>query len=258
MQATADIYQFMLISILAGSGVLIPRAETELLGRTAIGLLPERGLNPVVIDMRCGSGNLGLAIADARSDAQLLLSDLTDETTAQARLSATRLGFDGRGSIGQGDMFAGLSAALDGARADLIVCNPPYISTAKLAGDSAYLLEKGPRAAFDARADGIVIHQRLIAEAPQYLKAGGGGWSSNSAQARTVRSGCCSGATAPIARSVSPTMNTMCRASPMHNCCSASGVNANKRTAQPMAAKCVKQFSCPMNAVEPILSCALL
>lgn len=173
MQATATVHKFLSISILAGPGVLIPRAETELLGRTAIELLSDRGLNPVVIDMCCGSGNLGLAIADARSDAQVFLSDLTDETTAQARLNAARLDFADRVCVCQGDMFAGLPAASEGVKADLIVCNPPYISTAKLAGDSAYLLEKEPREAFDAGAYGIAIHQRLIADAPRYLKAGG-------------------------------------------------------------------------------------
>tara|TARA_R110002124_G_scaffold1797_9_gene11429 strand:+ start:18934 stop:19590 length:657 start_codon:yes stop_codon:yes gene_type:complete len=173
MPANADVFQFMSIEILAGPGVLIPRAETELLGRTALKLLSEGGLTPLVIDMCCGSGNLGLAIADARADARVLLSDLTDETTRQARTNAERLRFDDRVTIGQGDMFAGIAAALAGARADLIVCNPPYISTAKLAGDSAYLLEKEPREAFDAGAYGIAIHQRLIAEAPQYLRQGG-------------------------------------------------------------------------------------
>ena len=172
MQATVETHRFMSISIAAGPGVLAPRAETELLGRTALELLS--GVDgPVVIDMCCGSGNLGLAIADARRDARLFLSDLTDETTMQARENTKRLGLGDRVTVGQGDMFAGLSALLGEIRADLIVCNPPYISTAKLAGDSAYLLEKEPREAFDAGAYGIAIHQRLIAEAPQYLKQGG-------------------------------------------------------------------------------------
>jgi len=173
MEATLDTHKFMSISIVAGPGVLAPRAETELLGRTALALLADLGVTPVVIDMCCGSGNLGLAIADARPDARLFLSDLTDETTAQARENTKRLRLGDRVTIGQGDMFAGIATALAGAKADLIVCNPPYISTAKLAGDSAHLLEREPREAFDAGAYGIAIHQRLIADAPQYLRVGG-------------------------------------------------------------------------------------
>jgi release factor glutamine methyltransferase len=173
MEAALDTHKFMSISIVAGPGVLAPRAETELLGRTALELLADLGDAPVVIDMCCGSGNLGLAIADARPDARLFLSDLTDETTAQARENTRRLRLGDRVIIGQGDMFAGLATALGDTRADLIVCNPPYISTAKLAGDSAHLLEKEPREAFDAGAYGIAIHQRLIADAPNHLRAGG-------------------------------------------------------------------------------------
>lgn len=173
MHAAAEVHTFMSIRIMAGPGVLVPRPETELLGRTALELLSTIKDAPLVVDMCCGSGNLGLAIADARHDARLFLSDLTDETTAQARENTNRLGLSDRVTVGQGDMFAGIASALGGRRADLIVCNPPYISTAKLAGDSAYLLDKEPREAFDAGAYGIAIHQRLIAEAPQYLKAGG-------------------------------------------------------------------------------------
>lgn len=173
MHATLETHRFMSISIVAGPGVLAPRAETELLGRTALQLLEGVADTPVVIDMCCGSGNLGLAIADARPDARVFLSDLTDETTAQARENTQRLGLGGRVTVGQGDMFAGLAASLGATQADLIVCNPPYISTAKLAGDSAYLLEREPREAFDAGAYGIAIHQRLIAEAPLHLKPGG-------------------------------------------------------------------------------------
>ena len=168
-----DTHKFMSIDIVAGHGVLVPRAETELLGRTAIELLSTGPTGPVVIDMCCGSGNLGLAIAAERPDARVYMSDLTDETVAQARENARRLRLTERTTIGQGDMFEGISSALDGAKADLIVCNPPYISTSKLEGESAHLLENEPREAFDAGAYGIAIHQRLFADARTYLKSGG-------------------------------------------------------------------------------------
>jgi release factor glutamine methyltransferase len=174
MHTARDAYKFMSIDIVAGNGVLVPRAETELLGRTAIELLSGGPVGPVVIDMCCGSGNLGLAIAAERPDARVFMSDLTDETTAQARANAARLGLSDRVTVGQGDMFAGLAETLGETKADLIVCNPPYISTSKLEGESAHLLEKEPREAFDAGAYGIAIHQRLFAEAKTYLKPGGG------------------------------------------------------------------------------------
>lgn len=128
---------------------------------------------PLVVDMCCGSGNLGLAIAHERPDARVFLSDLTLETVTHARQNAERLGLDGRVSIGQGDLFAGITPLLAGAKADLVICNPPYISSGKLAGEAAHLLENEPREAFDGGAYGISIHQRLIVEAPAHLRLGG-------------------------------------------------------------------------------------
>ncbi len=57
-----------------------PRAETELLASHAIAMLRETGgAAPLVIDMCCGSGNVGLAIAHAVKSATLLSADLTEE-----------------------------------------------------------------------------------------------------------------------------------------------------------------------------------
>lgn len=155
-----------------GPGVLVPREETELLGQTAIGLLS--ALNaPVVIDMCCGSGNVGLGILAARPDIRLYGADLTPEAIAWARRNVARIDRMGRATYEQGDMFDALAAHNLAGRADLIACNPPYISTHKLETDSAHLLDAEPREAFDAGPYGIAIHQRLIAEAPRYLVSGG-------------------------------------------------------------------------------------
>lgn len=157
---------------MAGPGVLAPRPETELLGQIGLTLIAGHEA-PLVIDMCCGSGNLGLAIAHDRPDARVLMSDLTLQTVSHAKQNAVRLGLDDRVSIGQGDLFAGIVPLLDNERADLVVCNPPYISSGKLAGEAAHLLESEPREAFDGGAYGISIHQRLIADAPSYLRLGG-------------------------------------------------------------------------------------
>ena len=162
----------MNVQIEIGPGVLVPRDETELLGYTALELVA--GVeHPVIVDMCCGSGNLGLAIAAARPAARVIASDLTSETVAAARHNATRLGLEDRVEIVQGDMFEGLvGRGLEGI-VDLIVCNPPYISTAKLETESAHLLASEPREAFDAGPYGIALHMRLIAEAAPYLRTGG-------------------------------------------------------------------------------------
>lgn len=167
------LHRFMSVMLELAPGVLVPRQETELLGRSAIAILRDCAPGSMVIDMCCGSGNLALAIAAEVPSARIWGADLTDGTVALARSNAERLAVQDRVTIRQGDLFGALEGdGLTGA-ADMIVCNPPYISTARLEGESAHLLEAEPREAFDGGPYGISIHQRLIRDAAGFLKPGG-------------------------------------------------------------------------------------
>ena len=160
--------RFMDVELLVERGVLQPREETELLGTTALERLPE---SPRIIDMCCGSGNLACALASRSPNSRVWASDLTDACVSLARKNAAHTGVAERVSVVQGDLFSGLND-LEGT-IDLIVCNPPYISHAKLAGERAVLLEHEPREAFDGGPYGLSIHQRVVREALPFLKPGG-------------------------------------------------------------------------------------
>lgn len=164
--------QFCGRSFVVGPGVLVPRQETELLARTAVYLLAGRTC-PRVIDMCCGAGNLAVTIALERLDARVTAADLTGPACAFARDNARRLGVSDRVDVRQGDLFSALDGLGLAEGADLIVANPPYISTGRLAGDKAYLLGQEPREAFDGGPYGVTIHQRLVREAGSFLKDGG-------------------------------------------------------------------------------------
>lgn len=167
-------YRFLDLDLVLQGSVLAPRAETELLVIQAIGLLRQiETRDLLVIDMCCGSGNVGLAIAHALPSARILSADLTEDTVETARANAKRLGLSDRVTVFQGDLFGALAAANAEGKATMVVCNPPYISTARLEGESAHLLEGEPREAFDGGPYGISIQQRLVREAPAYLKPGG-------------------------------------------------------------------------------------
>lgn len=168
---------FMGLELVAADGALVARKETETLAKTAIGLLEERGPAQVVIDMCTGSGNLACAIAHHVPTARVFASDLTDGCVACARRNVATLGLGDRVAVHQGDLFAPLHA-LEGdasllGKVDVVVCNPPYISTSKLEGERATLLEKEPREAFDGGPYGIAIHQRVVKDALDFLKPGG-------------------------------------------------------------------------------------
>ncbi len=155
--------------------VLKPRAETELLAKEALALLArlERSSRPIVIDMCCGSGNLAVALAARVPACRVWAADLTDAAVAAAELNVGRHDLGLRVTVRQGDLFEALAADDLWGKVDMIVCNPPYISTAKLEGASADLLSTEPREAFDGGPFGLSIHQRLLKEGPSYLKRDG-------------------------------------------------------------------------------------
>lgn len=165
---------FMGMDMLVAPGALVPRTETELLGKTAVDALRGMGLpSPRVVDMCCGAGNLACGIAHHVPGARVWASDLTDGCVEAARRNVAHHGLTERVSVFQGDLFGALSGLeLDGV-IDVIVCNPPYISDKRLEGDRAHLLELEPREAFAAGPYGLSIHMRVVKDAPRYLRPGG-------------------------------------------------------------------------------------
>lgn len=155
--------------------VLRPRAETELLGERALALLRELGAasRPTVVDMCCGCGNLAIALAVHMPSCHVWAADMSEAATMAAEENVERHNVRSHVTVRRGDLFEALME--DGLRGkvDMVVCNPPYISTGKLNGASASLLEREPREAFDGGAFGLSIHQRLVREALGFLKPNG-------------------------------------------------------------------------------------
>jgi release factor glutamine methyltransferase len=161
------------IELLVQPGALVPRAETELLGGEAVRLLKELGRPPVVIDVCCGSGNLGCAAAALVPTATVFSSDLTPSCADLARKNVEHLKLGERVKVFQGDLFEPIKPSLPPGGVDMIICNPPYISTGRLETERASLLENEPREAFDGGPYGLAIHQRVIKEAVGLLRSGG-------------------------------------------------------------------------------------
>ncbi len=171
--------KFMDLELLVSPGVLVPRPETELLGRTAVRILQEGkvtlpGRSPRIIDMCCGAGNLACAIAHAVPAAQVWACDLTASSVTLAQQNVHKLHVESQVEVCQGDLFASL-APIEGMAGtiDLVVCNPPYISSSKLKKELAHLLEHEPLEAFDGGPYGLTIFQRVLADATKFLRPGG-------------------------------------------------------------------------------------
>lgn len=163
---------FMGLDLHLRPGSYVPRDETELLVSHVLTLVPGSGDGWTMVDMCCGTGTLSCVLASRLPGLRVHAVDILQDHVEAARSNAARLGLSDRVTVAQGDMFSGLDPDLRG-KVDIVVSNPPYISTSRLAGDRAHLLEAEPREAFDGGPYGISILQALVAEAPGQLRPGG-------------------------------------------------------------------------------------
>jgi release factor glutamine methyltransferase len=164
--------EFAGLRILVDPGVFVPRRRSEFLVSVAVGLAGWRmdgGQMPVIVDLCCGTGALGLAVANGLSGwAGLYSADLDPAAVACARRNVEPAG----GHVYVGDLFGALPGGLRG-RADILICNAPYVPTADVAFLPAEARDHEPLVALDGGLDGLAILRRAAADAPHWLAPGG-------------------------------------------------------------------------------------
>ncbi|WP_431928905.1 putative protein N(5)-glutamine methyltransferase [Amycolatopsis tucumanensis] len=143
-------------------GVFVPRRRTELLVEEAVRLAPP---HPVAVDMCCGSGALGAALAAELDLAELHAADLDPAAVRCARRNVP-------GEVHEGDLYEALPDGLRG-RVDLLVVNVPYVPTDAVALMPPEARLHEPQLALDGGADGLDIARRVMAGAPEWLAPGG-------------------------------------------------------------------------------------
>ncbi|HET9032232.1 MAG TPA: peptide chain release factor N(5)-glutamine methyltransferase [Dokdonella sp.] len=164
------------LELLATASALVPRRETELLARAAIALANELGSaqdHIQVLDVCTGSGNVALAIAEHCPAARVFGADIDKAAIELARANARQLGLEARVDFRSGDLLAPFEQTEFLQAIDLLTCNPPYISSAKVEQMPSEISAHEPRLAFDGGPLGVSILMRLIDEAPRWLRRGG-------------------------------------------------------------------------------------
>lgn len=153
-------------------GVFIPRQRTTLLVDLAQTVLVSRLASlappPVVVDLCCGSGALGLAIQSRHRGVELHAAELDPVAVACARRNLDPVG----GTVHLGDLDAPLPEHLRG-RVDVLVANVPYVPTASIALMPPESRGHEPRDTVDGGTDGLDVVRRLAALAPRWLAPGG-------------------------------------------------------------------------------------
>jgi len=168
--------QFMGIELLAGPEALIPRKETEILAGAAVRLLKDierRSSRPQIMDVCTGAGNLAIVLAMKCPGALIFAADLSSDAVALARKNVAFHHLEDRVEVRTGDLFEPFDTENFLNSVDLITCNPPYISTARVGEMDEEISQHEPSLAFDGGAFGIKILHRVIKEAPRFLKKGG-------------------------------------------------------------------------------------
>jgi release factor glutamine methyltransferase len=149
-------------------GVFVPRQRTALLVEQAVALLRGTSPPPVVVDLCCGSGAVGLAVATALGRVDLHAADVDPVAVRCARRNVGPVG----GRVHQGDLYTALPADLRG-RVGLLAVNAPYVPSAAVALLPSEARDHEPRTALDGGADGTDLQRRVAAGARHWLAPGG-------------------------------------------------------------------------------------
>ena len=164
---------FMGIEFVSDNRALIPRVETEILAGAALKLSQELGSNQdtvKILDVCCGSGNVGLSIAKLIDNVTVFSSDLSDLAVELTKQNIEFLSLQNKVTVIQSDLFSSFDNDKYYKSIDIVVCNPPYISSAKVAKMNIEISANEPPMAFDGGMLGMKIIQRVISESPKYLR----------------------------------------------------------------------------------------
>ena len=182
--------EFCGLRIAVDSGVFVPRRRTEFLVEQAVFLIRGDSIPPnppghlvrrdsispdppgtlarpgaIVVDLCCGAGAIGAALAAAVEHAEVHAVDLDPAAVRCARRNVP-------GHVYQGDLYQPLPARLRG-RVAILAANVPYVPTGEIAFLPPEARAHEPRVALDGGPDGLDVLRRVAAGAPDWLAPGG-------------------------------------------------------------------------------------
>ena len=148
--------EFYGLPFLVDEHVLIPRPESELLVELALRLAPaaERAA-----DLGCGSGCLGIAIAEHLPQIHFDLVEREPGAAEVARRNVAWHGVGARVEVLEGSWTAPLAGR---GPYQLLVSNPPYVTTSEWSRLDRSVRDFEPRLALDGGEDGLGPYRELL------------------------------------------------------------------------------------------------
>ncbi len=159
------------IELVVDHRVLVPRAETELLVETVLGLVKERfaeGQPCTIADVGTGSGAIAVALALHLPGARIWATDVSPAALEVARVNSVRRGVQDRVELLPGDLLAPLPGTVD-----IIAANLPYVRDADIPGLAPEVRDYEPLSALAGGPDGLDVVRRLLAGVRDYLRPRG-------------------------------------------------------------------------------------
>ena len=164
-------WEFYGLKLVVNENVLIPRDDTCAVASLAIktGLFLEQ--SPRILDLCCGSGCIGLAVASRVKDAWVTLADISKDALAVAKKNIINHKLSGRVSCVQADALAPAAPFL--GKFDMIISNPPYITGAEMEELPHSVKDFEPHLALFGGEDGLDFYRSIVENYRTALKPGG-------------------------------------------------------------------------------------
>lgn len=164
-------WEFYGLPLYVSPDVLIPRDDTCAVTELAINKSLFLDKDPRILDLCCGSGCIGLAIASRVKDARVTLADISREALAVAKKNIARNKLGGRVSTFQVDARKNAPGFL--GKFDLIVSNPPYITAEDMKQLPKSVGDYEPHLALFGGEDGLDFYRCILKNFTSILKPGG-------------------------------------------------------------------------------------
>lgn len=164
-------WEFYGLKLFVSPDVLIPRDDTCAVAELAINRTLFLEKDPRILDLCCGSGCIGLAIASRVKDARVTLADISKEALAVAKKNIAQNKLGGRMSIFQVDARKKAPNFL--GKFDMIVSNPPYITGEEMKQLPRSVDAFEPHLALYGGEDGLDFYRAILANFTPALKPGG-------------------------------------------------------------------------------------
>ncbi len=164
-------WDFYGMTLYVDNNVLIPRDDTCAVTSLAIEKSRTISDNPRILDLCSGSGCIGLAVANAIQNARVVLGDISRETMAVAKKNIALQKLSSRVSCVCVNALEEPPAFL--GKFDLIVSNPPYITTQQMKTLDKSVKDFEPELALHGGTDGLDFYRSIAKNYCNALKNGG-------------------------------------------------------------------------------------